>query len=198
MTRTSHLTTHLLGTLFLASLTLALTPAAADAQGFVSPLIGYNFGGDAGCPEITDCEDKNLNLGVSVGSLGNVFGTELEFAYAKDFFGDTPGVSSNVLTVMGNVMVAPRFGIVQPYGVAGLGLIRTKVELTTSSLLDNSNNNFGWDIGGGLIVFVAPHVGVRGDIRYFHAFQDLEVAGISLDQTKLDFGRAAGALVFRF
>src|SRR5688572_11143191 len=85
----------------------AARPAAGQA--FISPLIGYNFGGDAGCPEITGCEDKNLNLGVAVGSLGNVIGTELEFAYARDFFGETPGVSSSVLTLMGNVMLAPRF-----------------------------------------------------------------------------------------
>ena len=175
-----------------------LAPGAAFAQGFVSPLIGYDFGGDSGCPEITACEDKNLNVGVSVGSLGSVVGTELEFAYAKDFFGDMPGASSSVLTLMGNVMVAPRFGVVQPYGLIGLGLIKTNVEFSASSFLESTNNHFGWDIGGGLIVFVSQHVGVRGDIRYFHAFQDLEVLGIGLADAKLDFGRAAGGLVFRF
>jgi opacity protein-like surface antigen len=175
-----------------------MTPGAVYAQGFVSPFIGYDFGGDSGCPQITGCEDKKLNLGVSVGNLGSVVGAELEFAYAKNFFGDIPGVSSSVLTLMGNVMLSPRFGIVQPYGLAGLGLIKTHVEFSTTSLLNSDNNHFGWDLGGGLIVYLGGHIGVRGDIRYFHAFQDLEILGISLGRTKLDFGRAAAGVVFRF
>ena len=175
-----------------------MTPGAVYAQGFVSPFIGYDFGGDSGCPQITGCEDKKLNLGVSVGNLGSVVGAELEFAYAKNFFGDIPGVSSSVLTLMGNVMLSPRFGIVQPYGLAGLGLIKTHVEFSTTSLLNRDNNHFGWDLGGGLIVYLGGHIGVRGDVRYFHAFQDLEILGISLGRTKLDFGRAAAGVVLRF
>lgn len=188
----------LLTTLGIALLVLVFAPGAAHAQGFVSPLLGYDFGGDSGCPEITACEEKNLNVGVSVGSLGNVIGTEFEFAYARDFFGDIPNASSSVLTLMGNVMLVPRFGVAQPYGLVGLGLIKTHVEFSAVSLLESDNTHFGWDIGGGLIVFFGRHVGARGDIRYFHAFQELEILGISLDETKLDFGRAAAGLVFRF
>jgi opacity protein-like surface antigen len=161
-------------------------------------LIGYNFGGDAGCPEITDCEDKNLNWGVSVGALGPIFGAELEFAYAQDFFGDAPNTSSNLLTVMGNFMLAPRFGPVQPYGLIGFGLLKSHVELSVSDLLDSDNNNFSWNLGGGLFIFFSDHFGVRGDIRYFHSFQDLDLIGFSLGGAKLDFGRASGAVVFRF
>jgi hypothetical protein len=112
-------------------------------MGFVAPLIGYDFGGDSGCPEITACEDKNLNVGVAVGSLGNAIGTELEFAYARHFFGEIPGASSSVLTLMGNAMLAPRFGMAQPYALIGLGLIKSHVELSTISLLEADNNDFG-------------------------------------------------------
>ena len=173
-------------------------PFTASAQGYVSPLIGYDFGGDSGCPNISTCEDRNLNWGVSVGSLGNVAGSELEFAYAKNFFGEIPGVSSSVLTLMGNVMLAPRFGPAQPYWLIGLGLLKTNVDFSTASLLDSDKNHFAWDMGGGLMVFLGPHVGVRGDLRYFHAFQDLQILGIGLGNTKLDFGRAAAGVVFRF
>ncbi len=177
---------------------MLLPAASAQAQGFISPLIGFNFGGDSGCPEITDCDDKRLNAGVALGVLGSVFGFEEEFAYAKDFFGETPGVSSSVLTVMTNVLLAPDIGPIRPYALAGVGLIKTEVELTPGSLLTSDNNHFGWNLGGGLMIFFGEHVGVRGDIRYFHAFQDLEVLGIPLGDTKLDFGRAAGALVLKF
>jgi opacity protein-like surface antigen len=99
---------------------------------------------------------------------------------------------------MGNVMVAPRFGVVQPYGLIGLGLIKTHVEFSPASVLESNNNHFGWDVAGGLMVFLSEHVGLRGEIRHFHAFQDLEVLGIGLADEKMDFGRAAGGLVFRF
>ena len=188
----------LIATSALASLFLFSGSSAVSAQSFISPFIGYNFGGDAGCPEITDCEDKRRNLGVAFGSVGNVFGAELDFAFIDNFFGETPGVSSNVLTLMGNFMLAPKFGIVQPYGVVGLGLIKSHAEITVGGLLDETNNDFGWDIGGGLIVYFGEHFGVRGDIRHFHAFSDLSILGLALSEQKLDFGRASAAAVFKF
>jgi hypothetical protein len=48
------------------------------------------------------------------------------------------------------------------------------------------------------MVFLTRHVGLRGDIRYFHAFQNLDLAGITISDTTLDFGRAAAAIVFTF
>jgi opacity protein-like surface antigen len=199
MTKAAIMTRQLIRTVSVVALLVpVLAPRAAYAQGYVSPLIGYDFGGDSGCPQVTGCEDKNLNIGVSVGSLGSVFGSELEFAYAKNFFGDIPGGSSSVVTLMGNLMLAPRFAVVQPYALVGLGLIKTNVEFSVPSAVESHNNHLGWDVGGGLIIFLGEHVGVRGDLRHFHAFQDLDVLGIGLGNTKLDFGRVAGALVFRF
>jgi opacity protein-like surface antigen len=175
------------------------TASQASAQAYISPFIGYNFGGNSGCPEVTDCEDKNRNLGVSFGSIGSVLGSELEFSYIDNFFGETPGVSSSVLTLMGNFMVAPKFGVVQPYGVIGLGLIKTHAEITVGGLLESDNNQFGWDIGGGVIGYFGDHFGVRGDLRYFHAFQDLEILSLPVfDGEKLDFGRLSGGVIFKF
>ena len=48
--------------------------------------------------------------------------------YTKNFFGETSNQTSNVLTFMGNFMLAPKIGPVQPYGLVGLRLIRTSVE----------------------------------------------------------------------
>lgn len=173
-------------------------PRQAQAQGFISPLLGYDFGGDSGCPEITGCEDKKLNVGVGLGSLGSFLGGEFEFSYAKDFFGKAPGYKSSVMTLMGNLLLGPKIGPVQPYGTGGVGMIKTNVDFTPSTLLDSDNNHFGWNIGGGLMIFFGEHLGVRGDIRHFHAFQDLDILGVTLGDTKLDFGRASGALVLKF
>jgi opacity protein-like surface antigen len=174
-------------------------PARAQAEGFISPLIGFNFGGDANCPTVQGCEDKRLNFGVGLGAAGNIFGFEEEFAYARDFFGTAPSFTSSVFTLMSNVMLAPKIGPVRPYFLTGLGLIKTHVDFTSASLLTTDNNNLGWDIGGGVMVTVAPHVGVRGDIRYFHTFQDMGSLGFSLgSNSKLDYARAAAALNFTF
>jgi hypothetical protein len=47
---------------------------------------------------------------------------------------------------------------------------------------------------------VQRHIGLKGDIRHYHAFDALEILGFDLarDQNKLDFGRAAFGVVFRF
>ena len=173
----------------------------AQAQGFISPFFGYNFGGDAGCPEVLNCDDKHADYGVSFGALGRIVGFEAEFGYTNDFFGESSNQSSNVLTFMGNFMLAPKLGPIQPYGVAGLGLIRTSVEGAGTS---NDQNQWGWDLGGGLIVFFGGHVGLRGDIRYYHSFQILDFVNLpflpvlSLNGQKLDYGRAAAGVVFKF
>src|SRR5262245_8014490 len=173
-------------------------PRQAHAQGFIAPLLGYDFSGDSGCPNITGCEDKKLNIGVGVGSVGKFAGGEFEVSYAKDFFGKAPGYKSSVLTLMGNLLLGPKIGPVRPYGTAGLGLIKSHVDFTAASITDSSNNDFGWDIGGGLMIYAGSHFGVRGDIRHFHSFKDMEVIGIRLSNTKLDFGRASGAVILGF
>jgi opacity protein-like surface antigen len=185
--------------ILLSSLVLvAGAPAPARADGFLSPYIGYNFGGDAGCPHITGCEDKRLNVGVAIGVVGGGFGFEEDFGYAKDFFGTAPGLDSSVLTIMSNLMFAPQIGPIQPYVLGGIGLMKSHVSFTPSSIVTTDSNNAAWDVGGGIGIFFGDHVGVRGDVRYLHAFQDLKAFGFTLSDTKLDFGRASAGLVFKF
>jgi opacity protein-like surface antigen len=185
----------LLSVLAIGFLTIATT---ARAQGFISPLIGYDFGGDAKCPVIADCEEERLNIGVGFGTMGSFLGFEEEIAYAPDFFGGFTEVSSSVLTVMSNLMIVPKIGPVRPYALAGIGLMKSHMELTTGSLLSTSNNSFGWDVGGGLMVLFGGHFGVRGDLRYFHSFEDVDVLGFTLENAKLNFGRASAGVVFTF
>jgi len=174
------------------------TASRAHADGFISPFIGYNFGGDSGCPEVANCDNKTRNIGVAVGSLGSVVGGEFEFNFIDQFFGQTTGVSSNLFTMMGNVMFAPKVGVIQPYVLTGLGVMKTHVEFTPTNLVSTNNNNLAWDIGGGVIGFFTPHFGIRGDLRYFHSFQNLDVLGLNISDTKIDYGRVAGAVVLKF
>jgi opacity protein-like surface antigen len=183
--------------MFVLACVLAIaTPAGA--QVFIGPTIGYDFGGDTGCPSLTDCQDKRLNIGVSVGAMGNLLGVEVDLGYAPDFYGDAPALSSSVLTAMGNVMLVPNLGPVRPYVLAGLGLIKTHAELTTANIISGGDNQLGWDVGGGLMGFVGSHVGLRADLRYFHAFESRTVLGFTPGDTKIDFARASVGLVVRF
>jgi len=95
-------------------------------------------------------------------------------------------------------MVVPKIGPVRPYVLGGIGLIKTHVELKPSSLLTADNNNVGWNVGGGVMGFFGEHLGLRGDIRHFHSFQNLTLLGFTLSDTKLDFGRASAALIVKF
>jgi opacity protein-like surface antigen len=179
-----------------AVLTL-VTPRAACAQGFIAPSIGYNFAGDAGCRSATDCRDKNWNWGGSLGVVGSVVGFEAELTYAGEFTGDGP-TRTSVTTLMGNFMLAPRFGFVQPYGLVGIGAIRTKARDVAVS--EDSKTDVGWTLGGGLMIFVHEHIGLKGDVRYYHSFEALDLLGIELarEGNKVDFGRAGFGVVFRF
>jgi opacity protein-like surface antigen len=174
-----------------------VAPPSAHAQTFVGPLLGYDYGGDSSCLNIKGCEDKGRNLGVSIGSIGSVFGSEFEIASAKNFFRRVPGTSSSVRTMMTNILLAPQFGPVRPYALIGVGRFSARIEdLLTAQ--ERTDTHFGWSLGGGLMFFPTRHVGVRGDVRYFHGFQDLELDGVILEDSKLDFGRAAAGVVFRF
>jgi opacity protein-like surface antigen len=186
---------HLVRSMLVLAVLFAL-PSPARAQGYIAPFLGVNFGGDAGCQTLSNCEDKSYNLGVAVGTANVLMGFEEEFAYAKHFFGEDPFQSTSVLTAMSNLVVGPRIAFVRPYGLVGLGIIKTKVDLTLSDLA-TSDTSLGWNVGGGLEV-AGAHIGVRGDVRYFHAFQNVDVPFVSVPTLKLDFGRAAAALVLRF
>ena len=103
------------------------------------------------------------------------------------------------MTFMGNFMLAPKISIVQLYGLAGIGLMRTDFEDAFD--FEESENQIGWDVGGGLMVFVHPNVAIKGDIRYYHSFEALDLLGIDFEteeENRLDFGRAAFGVVFKF
>ena len=187
--------------LLLATLTVALvlgTAAQARAQGFISPMLGFNFGGVSGCPEIRGCTDKQRNFSLSLGKLGSIFGAETEVAYTPDFFGEAPGLSSNVLTLMGNVMLAPKAGPVRPYILGGAGIMKTRFELRTSSLLAMNDTALGYAVGGGVFVFLGDHFGLRADARFFHSFPDVTILGITLPSEKLNYSRVGAAIVLQF
>ena len=185
-----------------AAIVFALSALPARADGFVTPFLGYHFGGDTpDCATLTNCQTHHTNLGVSFGGTGTVFGFEEDIAFAQDFFPATPGDESSVFTAMSNLMVGVFAGPVQPYAVGGFGLVRPHVKATFNpTAIGGDTNAFGYDIGGGVNVFFAEHFGVHGDIRHIHTLQDVTVLhlGSLVTGQKLDFNRASVGVTLKF
>jgi len=182
----------------LAAVFAAISVSPARAQGFITPFLGFNFGGDqdANCQALTNCQEHRLDWGVALGATSGILGFEEEIAYSKHFFGETPGADNAVLTLMSNLLLVFPAGPVRPYALVGLGLIHPRVKLD-SSALDLSDNALGYDIGGGVNVFFSRGVGLRGDVRHLHTLQDVTLGGTFSGQ-KLDFWRGSAGLTFRF
>ena len=55
----------------------------------------------------------------------------------------------------------------------------------------------GFNVGGGLFIWLGKHLGLRGDARYFRTFAEVG-ADRPLGLEKLDFWRGIGGLTLRF
>lgn len=184
---------------------IALTPAAALADGFIVPFFGVNFGGDSG-KELSDAADaQRYNWGVSFAWMGaGVVGFEGDIGYSPDFFGKNDLGGSSVLTISGNLLVGVPLGGqsgfgVRPYGVAGVGVMRPDGDAFPSAEAFGEYK-VSWNFGGGVLVFFAEHVGVRGDVRYFRTFEAVEFLDIDIgdDTGDLDFTRGSLGFILRF
>lgn len=181
-----------------AVVVVAATAAPARAQSYFSPFIGYDTGGDAGTclPAAPNCDQKKTSYGASLGHIfGGLFGFEEDFGYAPDFFGESTNVTNNsVMTLMSNVVVALPLPVFRPYVGGGVGLMRTHSGLDVTSVEVN-NNAFGYDVGGGLMILLPAHLGVRFDYRYLRSSSDTTIAGVTLPFADLHFHRISVGLV---
>ena len=194
----------------------AVAPRTASADWVVTPFLGWNFNGsaevqDTGGTEFSDKFEKKINYGVSLAAMGaGAVGFELDFGYSPNFFeGSTSGSGfefandSNVTTLMANAILGipvggQTGGGVRPYVVGGVGLIRTNVQDADEFFDVNTKNDFGFDVGGGIMGFFTDNVGIRGDVRYFRSFSGSSdnVAGIGVSD--FNFWRGSVGMSFRF
>jgi Outer membrane protein beta-barrel domain len=138
-------------------------PAVASADGFLSPYIGVNFGGDT--------TENTTVYGGALGFVGQKAGFEIDFGYTPEFFADeTLGVDGKLVTVMGNVILGGRRGGFSPYFAFGGGLIRTNISVVDDVLdLEAAKNSFGGNVGAGFFAG-GRSLTLRADVRYFRAF----------------------------
>ena len=184
----------------IAALALVLAPAAARADWLFTPNIGSTFGGAADGRE-------HITYGASIGWMGaGIIGLEGDFQFTPEFFESNDDDvdffgSSNVVTAMGNVIVGipiggQKGGGFRPFGIAGIGLIQQNTDAEGAFEIDT--NEFGFNVGGGVMGFFNDVVGLRGDLRYVRSFQDTDDNLVTIGIGDFDYWRANVGVVFRW
>lgn len=170
--------------------------AGARADTLLTPLAGAAFSGAT--------DRSRATFGAALGFLGDgVVGFEAEFATTPDFFGGSDQrevfTRNNVVTLMGSFLLATPGGRARLYGAAGAGLMKTRVE-SSDRFFDVDSNDFGVNLGGGVIAYLSDHVGLRGDVRYFRDLSDLKPNGTVEVQlgNKVDYWRGVVGLTLKF
>jgi opacity protein-like surface antigen len=172
---------------------LALSLAGpAQAQFVATPYLSSNVGGSVAVET-----GGRLGIGGSVGYyLRSWLGVEADVALNPHFFRDervahlvpAEGVDQNTTAAlfMGNVVsafcVSGAAGRWCPYGTVGVGLIRTLFDGVVhdgsagENDYDSAHNHVGLSAGAGVMHSLTDLVGLRADMRYFHAFVDESTA----------------------
>ena len=198
--------TRVLRTLSAALLICAGLATEARADGFVSPFLAVNFGGDAGGTFNNNVTDRSrATFGGNVGFMGGgIFGIELDVAYTKNFYGEGIGVGDNsLLTIMPAVIIGIPVGGqqglgIRPYGTAGVGMIRRELSISGFDVFDGSD--LAYNLGFGVMGYFSNHVGLRADYKFFRNFEVDEASLTNLDfhRGTFDFSRAGIGILFRF
>ncbi len=190
---------------------VSAVPARADV--LFTPFVGANVSGSATSP-LADFvgNASRTTFGGSLALMsGGVFGIEADLGYTPRFFGtdlQLGGIPislarNNVLTAMVNLTAGvPLHGSsgagIRPYAIGGVGLIRQQLS-AAAGLVRYDANDIGYNVGGGVVLFVSRNVGIRGDVRHFRSIGANPVIDlIDLQPGAFNFTRATVGVTFRY
>jgi hypothetical protein len=187
----------------LAAVALASPALAADKQ--IRPFIGATFAGDTTFVSPDRTAGRNLIYGVSVTTLGEIFGVDVDLADAPGFFeGDEHLIlSSRVTTLTGNVVIAaPRRlteYVLRPYFVGGAGLMRVHAD-DYFNVFPVNRYLPAFDLGGGVLMFLNNTLGAAVEVRRFQNFhKESNDPGVTFQGVeKVSFWRAGISLAIRY
>jgi opacity protein-like surface antigen len=169
----------------------AAGPASADTV--LTGSVGRTFSGDV--------EEGHTSYGAAIGFLGEgVFGFEVEGTYTPHFFGpDNQGGTSNVTTLMGNIVLGVPIGrnSSRVYATGGVGLMKFRVP-DADAFFDIDRNDFGMNAGAGVMVGLSDRFGVRGDVRYFRDIHQSSSSDLDVDFGGFHYWRGAVGLTLKF
>jgi len=190
--------------LVIAAMALCLAPAQASAEWILTPFIGASFAAGSDNTDFdTILEGSKMTYGGTFTWVGGgVFGFEVDFGYAPEYFdGDDDDVdfvdSSNYTSLMANVVLSAPRGAFRPYATAGVGMLKTFVD-DVDDAFDVDRNALGFNLGGGVMAFFSDRVGVRGDLRYFRQMTEADDDDFNFDVTAFRFWRGTVGVSFRF
>jgi hypothetical protein len=170
-----------------AILFLTSTPIPAHADVTLTPFLGALFKGQL--------PTKKVVYGLSLTAMGKgIIGGEVDFSWAPKFVDETPGVGAvREANITGNLIIGIPIGgthgkTIRPYVVGGVGIIRA-TNTPSDFTAKLTNNDFAYDLGGGVMGTVNNHFGLRADLRYFRTTS-------STNQFK--FYRGTGGIVIKF
>jgi len=139
--------------------------------------------GFAGSNFDTNGNNASPDFGGQVGYLWNgIIGAEVIGSVSPSFKLNNALVSGdpNVNSYMANAIGAVPLGAdgqFQPYVSGGFGAMQMRADVFTLAIsgvdgtASSNQSRFAGNIGGGFMAF-AGNIGVRGDVRFFHAFED--------------------------
>lgn len=179
-----------------AALAASLAPSTASAD-----LRATAFGG------VTRINDVNKGTFGAAVTFGGLVG--IEFEAARISLGslenvEVVDVSANLTTYMGNLVVRVPTGPIQPYGSAGVGVVRVTGDVDVpflGNVASASAQDVGWNVGGGVYLLPSPNFGFRADVRRFQtgdvSWEDIVNIG-DLPLPKFDFWRATVGITVKF
>ncbi len=153
--------------------------------------------------------DSRGTYGGAVG-VGGVITLEADVARTTLGTVRTPAfdLAVQATTYMATVMVRQPIGPVQPYALAGAGLVRLAGQFTLpfeGSIGDSTRSRPGYTLGAGLMVFFSPIIGLRGDVRYVRPVGSMRISDLvtvpstgDVPPGQLDLTRATIGLTLKF
>lgn len=195
-----------------AATTQSTSYGATVSHWVASGFAGGGFNASSEDPRIQE-NGGGVSFGGQVGYLWHgVVGPELLAEWAPNFDVNAVFVEGNthLFSYMANAIAAAPLGAdgqIMPFISGGYGRIQMTADIINPidrTTDNNSNSVWGSNIGGGIMAFASERFGVRGDVRYYHANSDTNIAGSPADQltesivSGVHFWRATGGLSVRW
>lgn len=152
---------------FIAAAALIATTSAARAQGYNPFQIGASGGVAFPTGDLGNTTNTGYNVAVAVGYKSQLMpiGVRLEAAYNQFGFNGGGG-SINVPAFTGNLVYELPLGMsFTPYAIGGIGLYRPSAGFDVGGST-NAENDFGWNIGGGIKIPLSSSFETFVEARY--------------------------------
>ncbi len=178
----------------LALAVLLAAPQAMAERGFgIGPRIGY--------AKASDADDGTFFLGgdFSYRFFDSLLGVRGEVGWRKDTIGveGIADIDIHTIPMLASVTVHPlKDFMVSPYAIAGAGwyFMLAEGEILGIEVFDETDNGFGWHIGGGAELNLGEHFSINADIRYVWFELDIE----DIDDVDASGIQATGGFTFYF